>query len=97
MTPAELGYCLKGHRLKKKMRDEEMWLWFGNYALSAVGVAVDYNLRGDKAKSEYIKKPILQEEKKESEYKESNEEIAIFEMKQRINALRKKGLPESPE
>lgn len=73
-----------------------MWLWFGNYALSAVAVAVDHNLRGDKAKSEYVKKPIYQEEKKENGYKESDEEVAVFEMKQRINILREQGLPESP-
>ena len=29
--------------------------------------------------------------------KESNEEIAVYEMKQRINALRQSGLPESPD
>ena len=33
----------------------------------------------------------------EPKYKESNEEIAVYEMKQRINALRQSGLPESPD
>ena len=45
----------------------------------------------------YIKKPIIEESKKEPAYKESNEEIAIWEMKQRIKALREQGLPESPD
>ena len=36
-------------------------------------------------------------EDNEPKYKESNEEIAVYEMKQRINALRQSGLPESPD
>lgn len=49
-------------------------------------------------KGKYPKEPIFQakEEIKTNGYKESQEEIAIFEMKQRINLLRKSGLPESP-
>lgn len=78
------------------MRDEEMWLWFGNYGLSAISVAVDHCLAGQKAKSKYIEKPIMAELEEKSSYKESSEEIAVFEMKQRINLLRKQGLPESP-
>lgn len=74
-----------------------MWR-MGLYVQSAVSTAVEHNLAGKKAKSEYIKKPFLHEDKEEiiNGYKESNEEIAIFEMKQRINLLRKSGLPESP-
>lgn len=32
----------------------------------------------------------------ENSYQESQEEVAVFEMKQRIALLRKQGLPESP-
>lgn len=41
------------------MRDEEMWLWWGNYGLSAVSTAVEHNLHGRKAKSKYISEPIM--------------------------------------
>lgn len=97
LTPKKLGYCLKGLRIEQKRKDEEMWR-MGLYVQSAVSTAVEHNLAGKKAKSKYIEKPILYENKEENtnRYKESNEEIAIFEMKQRINLLRQQGLPESP-
>lgn len=97
MTPYKLECCLKGHKINRQMRDEEMWLWFGNYGLSAVSVAVEHCLAGKKAKSKYIEKPIFKEEaERKTGYKESQEEVAIFEMKQRIKVLQKQGLPESP-
>lgn len=99
MTPKELWYCVKGERIKQKIKDEEMWR-MGIYVQAAVSVAVEHNLAGRKARSKYIEKPLLQsvfEVKEKSTYKESQEEIAVFEMKQRIKALRAQGLPESPE
>ena len=44
--------------MKLRMQDEQMWL-MGQYTLSAVSVAVEHCLAGRKAKSEYIKEPIL--------------------------------------
>lgn len=61
MTPYKLECCLKGHNLKREMRDEEMWLWWGHYGLSAVSVAVEHCLAGKKARSKYIEKPIYRE------------------------------------
>lgn len=98
MTPKELGYCIKGERIRQKIKDEEMWR-MGIYMQAAVSVAVEHNLAGRKAKSKYIEKPLLQsafDVKEKSAHKESQEEIAVFEMKQRIKALRMQGLPESP-
>lgn len=97
MNPHIIKLLIKGYEEKIKEQDYLAWL-FNQYTLSAVTVAVEHNLAGKKAKSKYIEKPFLQEclEEKASGYKESNEEIAIFEMKQRINLLRKQGLPESP-
>lgn len=72
-------------------------IWWGNYGISAMSVAVERCLAGEKAKSKYIEKQILSEEKtEENTYKESQEEVAIFEMKQRIKMLESKGLPPSP-
>ena len=39
--------------------DEEMW-FMGQYVYSAVSTAVEHNLAGRKAKSEYLKKPVMQ-------------------------------------
>lgn len=97
MTPYKLECCLKGHKINRQMRDEEMWLWFGNYGLSAVSVAVEHCLARRKAKSKYVEKPIFADEKKaKSGYKESQEEVAVFEMKQRTKMLEKSGLRQSP-
>lgn len=96
--PADLEPYAKAHNMEIVEQDNLMWAWWGNYGLSAVSVAVEHNLAGQKAKSEYIKNPVLQEYTKSSNNsnKESNEECAVFEMKQRINLLRQQGLPESP-
>ena len=98
MNPHILKAFEEAHRLKIIEQDNLMWTWWGNYGLSAVSVAIEHNLAGQKAKSEYIKNPVLQEYTKTSDNsnKESNEECAVFEMKQRINLLRQQGLPESP-
>ena len=75
------------------------WMQCGTYFLNAIQVAVEHCFVGKKAKSEYIKNSILKEcelREKENSYKENREEIAVFEMKQRINLLEKAGLPQSP-
>lgn len=97
MNPHIIKCIAKGHKEKIKEQDTLMHTWWGTYGLSALTVAVEHCLHGKKAKSEYIDKPILsQEVTKESKYKESKEEIAVFEMKQRIKFLEKQGLPQSP-
>lgn len=98
-SPADMEPYLKAHEKELKEKDYLAWL-FNQYTLSAVSVAVEHCLAGKKARSKYIKKPFLQEISKKTEengYKESKEEIAVFEMKQRIKVLRMQGLPESPE
>lgn len=83
------------YRLSDERRDIELWR-MGIYVHSAVATVIDSVLAGKKSKAEYIKKPILIESCPEEEYKESKEEIAVFEMKQRIKILEKQGLPLSP-
>lgn len=58
--PKELRPYEIAHKKKIMEMDNLMWTWFGNYATSAVSVAVEHNLAGRKAKSKYIDKPILQ-------------------------------------
>lgn len=97
MNPHIIKLIVKGHEEKMKQQDYMNWL-NNQYTLSAVSVAVEHCLAGKKAKSQYVEKSFLQEyaEENQSGYKESKEEVAIFEMKQRINLLRQSGLPESP-
>ena len=54
---------------------------------------------GSASRAKYIEKSLNEQYSKDNEpkYKESNEEIAVYEMNQRINALRQSGLPESPD
>lgn len=47
------------YELKRKRKDEEMW-FMGQYVFSAVSTAIEHNLAGKKAKSEYLKKPVMQ-------------------------------------
>lgn len=95
--PADLEPYEKAHKKEVLENDSLMHVWWGNYGLSAVSVSVEHCLAGHKAESKYIDKPVMQEtEKTHSGYKESNEEVAVFEMKQRANLLRQSGLPESP-
>lgn len=97
-SPADMKPYLKAH--EEELKEQDYLAWLSNqYTLSAVSVAVEHCLAGRKAKSKYIKKPLLQEISERAEenvYKESKEETAVFEMKQRINLLRRSGLPESP-
>ncbi len=44
----------------------------------------------------FLQQESIANEKRENGNKESNEEIAVFEMRKRINLLRKQGLPEGP-
>lgn len=96
-SPADLEPYAKAHKQEVIEQDSLMHAWWGSYGLSAVSVAVEHCLAGRKAKSKYIENTILQEtEKTHNGYKESNEEVAVFEMKQRTKLLRQSGLPESP-
>lgn len=88
--PVELKAYEKSCILEKNREDIKNWE-LGQYLLSAIASAF--------CKSEkYPKKPMFQREMvlNDNEYKESREEAAVFEMKQRIKLLRKQGLPESP-
>lgn len=99
--PTDMEPYIKAYKEELKEKDHLMWLQ-GQYFASALDATVCNSeiWRGKHGKAhEYIKKPILQsmdDETKDNGYTESNEETAVFEMKQRIKALRSQGLPESP-
>lgn len=56
-TPKELDAYDKGYRLRRQIKDEEMWI-MGRYVLSAVSVALEHAF-SKKAKSEYLKEPFM--------------------------------------
>lgn len=98
--PKELRPYEIAHKQKIKEMDNLMWTWFGNYALSAVTVAVEHNLAGKKAKSQYIKEPILSKAITESEMTEEQKykrELwkALAAEEQWMTVGKIKGLPET--
>lgn len=99
-SPKTLNSYTKAYNIKRKMQDEQAYFQ-GLYNLRAFEVAFDHVLAGfmgKKSKAEYFKDPFFKELEKKSKNKnvESNEEIAVFEMKKRTNLLKRIGLQEGP-
>lgn len=57
--PADLEPYAQAHKMELKENDSMAWLYCGNYVLSAITVALEHCLAGSKAKSEYLKEPVL--------------------------------------
>lgn len=100
--PADLEPYAKAHDLELREADSlmhEMGL-YNKLAFEVIMSHFSAGLAGKKSDAKYIEKPLIskmeEEKEKQSTNKESNEEIAVFEMKQRIKILRQSGLPESP-
>lgn len=98
-TPKILSAYDKAFERQIVCRDAEMWR-NGQYTLSAVLVAVEHCLGGKKAKSEYMKEPILKEVSEKIEL--TQEEIDNRELQRMILAEeqwikndKKRGLPET--
>lgn len=97
MNPRILKAYVKAQEKKMDEIDQLMWT-MGLYVRSAVGTAVEHVLAGRKAQSTYVERPFRYdgEDENENHNDESKEQVAVFEMNQRINLLRQQGLPESP-
>lgn len=96
--PKELEPYVKAHNNKIMEEDYLQHLWWGNYGISALIVAIDRSLHGKKAKAKYIDKPILQEIEKmnqqlsEDEIKKQRELfVAKLEIMKTNFELSKKG------
>ena len=89
MNPHIIKLHIKGEEEKMLRIDYINWL-NGIYTQSAVGVAVEHCLNCRKAKSEYIKNPILQEaeEQRQIETGELSEEEKIKQTEQSFMKLR---------
>lgn len=101
LNPRKLSYIRKGYIKKIKQIDCLNWI-NGQYTAKAVAIAIEQNFAKHPI-GKYAEKPYLcvHEEcffdtEKNKKYIESQEEVAVFEMKQRIKVLEKQGLPQSP-
>lgn len=61
LNPRKMELIEKGMEIRRKVKDQDMWT-MGMYAMRAVQVPVEHSLFGNRAKSEYFKKPFLQDE-----------------------------------
>ena len=95
--PKELLAYDRAHKQKIIESDKMMHLWIGNYGVSALTVAIDHCMHGNKATSVYMKQAILNDLKENKEKNESQEIVAVYEMKQRTKMLEEMGLPQSPK
>ena len=98
--PKELEPYVKAHNNKITEEDYLQHLWWGNYGLSALIVAIDRCFRGKKSKFEYIKEPILSKTFEndgltEEEIQEKELRKALLAEEQWIIAGKRKGLPET--
>jgi len=59
-TPKVLNAYGEAYKIKLKTLDRLAWQFCGSYVLSAVAVAVEHCLAGKKAKSEFVKEPMLE-------------------------------------
>ena len=57
--PKELEPFDNAHKKKIEEQDVLQHLWWGNYGVSALIVAIDRCFSGKKSKAKYIKEPIL--------------------------------------
>lgn len=84
MNPYIIKLHVKGEEERLKRLDYVNWL-NGIYTQSAVGVSVEHCLAGRKAKSEYIKTPILQEAEENRRFE--NSELSEVEVEKQTKAL----------
>ncbi len=94
-SPADMEPYLKMH--KEELKEKDYLAWLSNqYTLSAVLVVIEHCFVGRKARSEYIKEPILQtaEKNKPLSEKEKQREVDMFFAKEnarRVNWKRNHG------
>lgn len=71
--PVEVEYVFEAQKIRKRLNDQSNWE-LGMYIESAVAVAVEHNLAGRKARSEYVKEPFTKtvEQSETKKLKENN-------------------------
>ncbi len=100
LNPKKLESFEIAYKNKRHIEDEKMW-YMGQYIMSAIDATICNAFRKHRSDGgEYIEKPFMQKEivkKEKNNYKESQEQIAVYEMKKRTKLLEKQGLPPSPK
>ena len=99
-SPSDLEPYGKAHKLEITEKDSIFHAVCGSYVLSAVSVAIEHCLSGQKAKSEYIKEPIMKnafddDTLTEEENYERNLKKALLAEEQWIIVGKQKGLPKT--
>lgn len=99
MNPRIISCLAHGYQEKLKQQDYMNWL-SNQYTFSAVETAIEHMINGKRAKSEYIKEPLLMKFLEESQLTE--EERLEIEMRKEILAMEQwiandkaRGLPET--
>lgn len=77
----KLERCFEGFRIARERKDNEMWLWFGTYGISAFSFAIDHCFNGKQAKTEYLAQPLL------SNKTENDSEMSESEIQRQREAL----------
>ena len=103
LNPTKLKPFHTAFENKRRLRDEESWLYWGTYGLSALQTVISHfgaGLSGKKSDVEYIKKPMYQEianKDKELTEEEMQKEIekAILIEEMWIANDKRRGLPET--
>lgn len=98
--PKELEPFDIAHKNKIKEQDMLQHMWWGNYGVSALIVAIDRCFNGKKTKAEYMKENIMSKAFEndgltEEEIYERELKKALFAEEMWIRAGKKKGLPET--
>lgn len=98
--PKELEPYNKAHKMKIAEQDNLQHMWWGNYGVSALIVAIDRCFSGKKSNIEYIKESTLSkifenDGLTEEEIQEKELRKALFAEEQWIIAGKQKGLPET--
>ena len=102
-NPADLEPYAKAHKLEMEELDYMNYYkgLYNYYAFETVMAHFSSGFAGKKSDAEYLTEPFMQMEKKEKDKlnknKETNEEIAVYEMQKRIKMLEQSGLPQSPD
>lgn len=105
--PADLQPYDDAHQLELQEKDILAWETCGTYVISALTVAIEHIISGNKAKSEYLKEPNYFESNNKdknskkidfSKATEGDAQMAVFQMKQIMMFERKEGsLPMPPD
>lgn len=89
LVPIELGAFFKSYNQKRQIKDEEMWMWFGNYGISALIFAID-RCFSKTPQYEYVSEPILTNYHTSKELTEEEKQKEVDRFYKNNERMRKK-------